>query len=90
MTAVRFRHAIIGVDDFAKFGGRPQQVLKGMRRAHTADRGISFCLDMPEWLYAEYLRNDAAIAPRVEMYTAASSGPPPRKWCVGEASYVRH
>ena len=52
LPAIKFRHVVTGLDDFAKFGGRYLQVLKGMKRNHKVQRKILFSLDMVEWMYS--------------------------------------
>ena len=74
ISEIRFRCVISGLDDFAKFGGRYVQALKGMRRIHKTNRKIPFSLDMLEWIRVEYLQADSSIPARVELYTAAVLG----------------
>ena len=74
ISAIRFRHVISGLDDFTKYGGRYQQVLKGMKRDHMATRKIPFSLDMLEWIYTDFLQNDLSDVFRVELYTSAVLG----------------
>ena len=74
ISAIRFWHIICGLDDFTKFGGRYQQVLKGMKREHKTSRKIPFSVDMIDWLYSHYLSVDLTNVARVELYTATVLG----------------
>ena len=74
LPAIRFWPVICGLDDFAKFGGIYQQVLKGMRRDRKENREIPFSLDMIEWLHTNFLQVDLANTSRSELYTATVLG----------------
>ena len=74
VSAIRFWHIVCGLDDFTKFGGRYQQVLKGMRREHKTNRKIPFSVDMIDWIYTHYLAVDMANTARAELYAATVIG----------------
>ena len=50
VSSVIFRRVLSGVGDFSKFGGRYQQVLKGMWRGRKANQKIPVSLDMNNWM----------------------------------------
>lgn len=74
LSAIRFWHVVFGLDDFAKFGGRYHQALKGMRREHKVNRQIPFTPDVIEWARTHFSQSDLANVPRVELYAATVLG----------------
>ena len=72
--AIRFWHLVTGLDDFGKFGGGYEQVMKRLRRHHKTTRKIPFSVEMLTWIFEEYLQKGPGIQSRVELYTGAILG----------------